>query len=144
MKKLFALITCFALVAAPGCKSLLPIITEIISVASEAGQILDAIDAAADHYFKNNPAPEVEKEYRDSMAKARLSLATVYKLSKGAEHLNNDEVIAAFADFREAYKNLQKLLGPLGIVSEDGLLMAMPGQKPLQLPEPEALTFTLE
>jgi hypothetical protein len=124
--------------------SVLPILSSVIAAITEAGQVLDAIDIAAQRHFANTPNKSLEEEYGLAMSKARLALSAAMRTAKGAEKLDQQKVDQAFADFRKAYQDVIELLGPYGIVatSQDGNYGTTGVQ--VVVPEPMALTLEVE
>lgn len=133
-----------ATVTATGCAAILPAIPKIVSVITDAMSILQIIDGAANEFFRTHPdvPPEVRAKYVTLHAKAVSALNGANHSLRGVEDLDQGDVDAAFAEFKAAYRELADFLASEGIMS-GGTMKAGDGST-IAIPEPEALTFTLD
>ena len=131
-----------AAILSTGCSMLAKWLPRVISALGQAGQVLDAIDTAARSWFTANPNAEAEARYVSLMGKARAALAATHAAAEGTDELAHENTVAAFEAYRQAYAELLKLLGPMGIVAPatDGAL-STGDDGALMVPAPEALTL---
>jgi hypothetical protein len=127
-----------------GACSLLSVIAKVLPYITEAGNVVDAIEAYADQAFAQNPNPDLQHKVTVGIAKSRQALDTVNAAARGAESLANEDLVAAFNRFREAYEALLALTQPLGNVRVQlpGAMLAVEGDV-LFVPTPETL-FAVE
>ncbi len=133
----FVLFACLALPTVTGCAaiSLLP---DVIAAVTDGTQLLDAIDIFINAYFVSHPNPTEQAKCAAAMAKCRAALNTALRAAQAATALDQGQVDAAFADFKDAYASLLVLVQPYGVVpTHAGNFAASPGT--LQVPEPIAL-----
>lgn len=126
-----------------GCAAIRKVIAKVLPIVVELAELLDAIDARAQEHFKQNPDADAEKTYAQIMAKAHLALSTVTRVAKGVEAAGDQDLEAAFSEFKKAYGDILALLGPLGVVvpTDDGTFSAPGDGGPLQVPAPDTLTL---
>lgn len=125
-----------------GCSALAaiwPIITQIVSIVTEASEILEAIESVADKHFHDHPGGLAEKEYREALISARLSLSEIMRETQKGEDVDREKVDQAFEVFKDAYRELQEILMGQGLLTAQGALKVRQGVEPIQLPEPAAL-----
>lgn len=129
--------------SASGCAAIAKVIEVILPLVVEAAEILDAIDAKAQVYFKANPDPETESTYGQIMSRAKLALSAITRAAKGAQSAEDQDLDAAFIEFRQAYSDILALLGPFGIVapSTDGTFSAAVNDGPLMVPAADMLVL---
>ena len=133
-------------VALTGCAALsaaLPEIVSVITKVADASIILDQIKAFVDSYFAAHPDAGKQRGIDAALTKTRLALLTAQRSAQGAEHLDQKQTDAAFADFRAAYEELTQLLAGI-----DGLHVAKSGEalqaRPGELVIPTPLAMKLE
>ena len=125
-----------------GCAAALPIIATVLRYVDDAALILQTIDDHADLFFTQHPNEELQRRYTDVMTRARSALHLALRAERGANQLSDDEIDAAFAEFRDAYKELLRVTAPMGVRQAtdpgDGR-MAAPAPGILVVPQPLAL-----
>jgi hypothetical protein len=130
-----------SLVTLPGCPEFWRVLPSIVSAVTDAILVLDQVESFVGAYFAANPNPEQQKKVATAIGKCRNALTVAQRATKGVDKLGQEEVDAAFAEFRAAWVELSALItGIPGIrVQRAGepTLSAAPGQ--LVVPEPEAL-----
>lgn len=134
-------------VSTGGCAALVPVLSKVVAAVTEAGQILDMIDASVRSWFARKPDPELEKDYARAMGAARLALSAALKTTTGVERLSQEDVDAAFADFRQAYGDVVALLTAAGVAKPAGteaFVMASADGEALTLPTPMALSLRVD
>jgi hypothetical protein len=137
MKSLRAFVLALSLVvAASSCAAVVASLPKVIAVVTDASLILNQIDSFVNGVFTVKPDAELQKKYAQAMEVARKALAAANRIAAGSEHLTQQQVAEAFADFRVAYQDLLALVGPLGVSTGNGD-KAAPGM--LNVPEPLAL-----
>ena len=120
MKILSVFCLCFAL---SGCAAFgavigaLPTITQLVQ---DAMLVLDQIDSTARPFFEREENADLLREYDRRMFQAKKTLQVALRASEGGQKLNDEEIDAAFAEFREAYKDLLGLLRDSGLMSAEG------------------------
>lgn len=140
MLKRLVLALSLALVV-PGCAALAQVLPTVIATVTEAITWLEAIDSVAEEYFNSNPDPATKKAYKKLYARAQTALSAAMRASRAAEKLGQEDIDAAFEEFRKAYQDIVVLLGSLGVVSVgygSSTLEAAPGD-PMLVPPPEDL-----
>jgi hypothetical protein len=135
-----------SLVTLPGCPEFWRVLPKVVQVVTDAILVLDQAEEFSRAYFAANPNPDLEKKVAKGIAKCRSALGAAQRAASGTEKLGQEQVDAAFADFRAAWVELSGLLAGIpGLqVQRDGapMLSAAPGG--VVLPEPEALRFEVE
>lgn len=139
-KLLHRIILTVALLLVPGCSSVLKALPTVIQYVQDAQMILDTIDRQAKPLLERFANEEIRMEYDRAMVTAQQTLQVALRSSKGTEELSKEQIDEAFANFREAYKNLLAVLRRAGVMSADGTMKTMPGVEPLTVPEPLAVT----
>ena len=142
-KALRTLLILLCLVATPSCAAVLSALPKVVAAVTDAGQIVDSIKDFVDAYFVAHPDAAKQKLVDAAILKAKESLNLALRTANGAQELDQKKVDEAFADFKQAYRELLALVGPLG-VRQDGTaapLKAAPGGDSLTVPEPAALTL---
>lgn len=119
-----------------GCARFVSKLPVVISMVTDGTMVLDTIEAFVHKFFEAHPSPEKQQKIGAAIAQARIALHAALRTAHGAEKLNQSKVDEAFADFRDAYRALIELVGPLGIQSGDRLAVTPGG---LMVPEPLAL-----
>jgi hypothetical protein len=105
-----------ALSVGTSCSQLLPLLPTIVAAVQDAALIIDRIERYVDAVFAAKPDPAAETAVRTALDETRVALSMALRASKGAADLGRDDAVAAFAEFRQAYVALLKLLKPLGVV----------------------------
>jgi DNA primase len=122
LKKLTPLlITLLAVLAAPlGCAALsaaVPVLAQVATVATNAVSVLDAVEDASDAFFAVKPDAGKQAAVDRAINDCRLAIAAATSVAQGTKDLDAKQADAAFAQFREAYKNLAALLDDVGVTS---------------------------
>lgn len=138
MLKKLALIVAFAF-AVPACAAVVASLPTIVAAVTDGLMVVDSIKQFVDTYFKVQPNAALESKVEIAITRVRQALHVALRATKGTEKLTQEQVDAAFAEFRAAYTELLVLVGPLGVTTGD-TLRATPGT--LSVPEPMALTLT--
>ena len=115
----------------------------VIQLVQDAVLVIDQIDSAARPFFEKEENAEFLKEYDEKMFVAKKSLQIALRASEGGKKLSDEEIDAAFADFRDAYKDLLGLLRDHGLMSEAGAMKASSGVS-IDVEAPLALTLRSE
>lgn len=122
-----------------GCAWLKQNIPVAVTYAEDAQAILNVIEVAERAFFVIAPNPDLEKQVDQGIIDAQLALDAGIRILSGASDLSQDQVDAAFADFRKAYASLLELLKQVGIVTPTpeghGLMTA----RGIRIPAPLAL-----
>lgn len=140
MLKRLALVLALAM-ALPGCAAIARIASVVAEAITEYGPILDVIASAADDYFDANPDAD-RASYAKAMAKARLALSATMHAARGATESTDQDVDAAFEEFRKAYQDVLAILGPLGVASPSTKHVLTVGPAGVvHVPPPESLTL---
>ncbi len=125
-------------IAVPACAAFVSALPVIIAVANYAAMVLDDIQHFADIWFRTHPDASKQAAVDAAVSKCRAALALAERATAGAEALDQKQVDAAFADFREAYTALLDLVAPIGVKAVGPGVQAPPGG--LQVPSAESLT----
>lgn len=103
----------------------------IIQYVTDAQLILDRIDQSVRPLLALRNDSELNAKYAQAMEQTRAALQVALRSAKGGQHLSEDELDAAFSDFRTAYTQLREIVRSLDTLS------ASPSAEPI--PEPLAL-----
>lgn len=128
-----------AMCCATGCASLggvIPVLQDAILVAEDGQSILQALRAAFDFFSATNIlSQDVQVKAQQAFQDAALALDAAVRALHGGKELDDQQIDAAFEDFRQAYTNLVAILRDLGVVQEKatGLLAAKRGDKDVVL-----------
>lgn len=123
-----------------GCAAIGAALPGIIAAVTDGAAIIDAIERFVSNYFLSHPDPEAQKRIGEAVLKCRVALNVALRSAQGASKLSDEQVDAAFADFKVAYLELIGLTKPYGVVPAGGnRLRAAPGGGVLEVPEPMAL-----
>lgn len=114
-----ALLAAVTSITAAGCPAFIKAIPVIAAALSESSTVLDAISAVSDKYYAQHLDAD-RAEYDTAMSATRTSLAAAAYLSRGAEHMTQEQTDAAWEDFYASYNKLLGVLGPLGVVAVSG------------------------
>lgn len=133
----------------PSCSAVLPFLPKIVAVVTDAISTLQVIDSAVARWMDARPNldPKVRARYRASYERCVTALNAANRALAGVEKLDQQDIDAAFAEFREAYIALRDLLAIEGIARADAggrLMVSSDGADAIELPVPEAMTFRLE
>jgi hypothetical protein len=132
------LVLCFACTALTGCPSAWPVITDVLMYVEDAARILDIVRSSVNQYFAVTPNPAVQAKIEAAIGNTSLALDTLLRVGRGAKALDSKDSIAAFAQFRAAYEDLEALLKSAGVVGPDGKMGVGAGQR-MAFPRPLAL-----
>jgi hypothetical protein len=106
-------------------------IPAVVAFVSEATKQLDVVDATQGAWFKAHPDPEKQLEVEKALAKCRDALAAAEHGGAGADHLTQGRPDAAFADFRKAWDELERVTATIRglryVRPGESLLAAEPG-----------------
>lgn len=141
-RDLFELGACLV-VAGCGGISLSQGLNVTIGALQAATDTLDVIQGFVTDYFRAKPDATKEKEVDDAIAKTREGLITATKLLEGVEAATQLQIDNATKDFKAAWDELVKLVGPLGVkISKPGEhLMMSEGEHGIVVDEPEILSL---
>ena len=127
LKRLFLLVMVLSL--STGCAlfgAVIGALPTIIQIVQDAEIILDQIDIAAKPFFERAENKDLLREYNTRMFTAKRALQVALRASEGGKELSDDEIDAAFDDFKVAYKELLALLRDNKLMSDDGKLRVSP------------------
>lgn len=138
-RKLVVLLLAAQLLACAAVMTHLPM---VIAAVTDGSMVLDAVES----FVKKSPAVLADEARRaqveTALAAARAALSVALRLAQGVRAMDQAQVDEAFRDFRLAYAALLQLVGPLGVKTSGGNLMAVsPGM--LLVPEPLAFRVRL-
>jgi hypothetical protein len=124
----------------PGCAAIQKNLPTVLAYVQDGMLVLDEIARFAPIVFAAHPNPKLEAEVNAALAKARASLDTALRIAQGTADINQAQLDAAFAEFKQAYLDVTGLLGPYGLSVQGTALVARSGPTPsLVVPEPLAL-----
>lgn len=122
-----------------GCAAVIGALPTIIQIVQDAMLILDDIDDAARPFFERAENQALLDEYNEKMLAAKKTLRIALRATEGGKRLSDEEIDAAFADFRDAYKDLLSLLRDNKLMKDKGALKAVNGVT-IDVEEPLALS----
>ena len=130
-------------IVSTACAPVIRALPQIVSVITDASATIQLIDSAVSAWFARHPdvKPEVRDQYRAAYERCLIALNVANHAAAGAGALDQQEVDAAFAEFRAAYLALRDLLvlERVATVAPDGRLSVDDGADLIVLPEPVAL-----
>ena len=134
----FVLATTLALTAA-GCGAVLSAIPVVISAATTAGEVVDAIESFVRAHNVH------EKAVDDALISTRAALVAVLNAADGARSIHDQNLQAALDHFQSAYNALLAAVAPFGIHApvEGGRLGAI-SQEQLEVPTAPQLRLSFE
>jgi hypothetical protein len=145
LPKLFILL-CLVF-GAPACATILPMLPKLVAVVTDAMATLTIIDGAVDQWIDQHPNvdPKLRAKYEAAYARCVAALNAANHALAGAEKLDQQDIDAAFAEFRAAYLAMRDLLVMEGVAvagPQDELSVGV-ATGAIVLPVPEALTYRL-
>jgi len=141
-RKILALILSTFMVTGSGCSAVQKVVDAfptVIQYVQDANMVLDAIDRAVVPLLALKGDPEFNHKYAGAMDAVRRTLQVALRSVEGGKNLSEEEVDAAFVDFRAAYVQLRVLLEQSGLMNSAGTFAAVPGKLNLTVPEPLAM-----
>ncbi len=115
------------------------ILSQVATVLSDAGNILNLVDVAWRSAARAKPPSEADqKRFDQLLADSYRALSIANSSVRGAKDLDQKQYDAAFADFKRSYSELNAFLLDKGVVSKQGLVGLGNAES---LPEPAALDF---
>ncbi len=139
------LMLALSLVSVAACGAIASALPSVVAAVTDAALILDEIERFVDAYFASRPDAEGKRQAAQAIGKARSALLAANRAATGSQKLDQQQIDAAFSDFRVAYQELTAILDGLRI---PGLRVARPGESALQaspgelaVPPPMALTL---
>ena len=139
MKLLAAALAVTIALSTAGCAALASVLPDVIAAVTDGAQILDVIERFVANYFASHPDAEAQKRLGDAVTRCRVALNVALRTAKAAKALDDQQVEAAFDEFKRAYLELLALTKPYGVhPAGDGRLRAAPGGGDLEVPEPLA------
>jgi hypothetical protein len=142
IKKILS-IAILSLSMSTGCAAVMGALPTIIQIVQDAMLILDDIDHAAKPFFERAENKELLDQYNAKMLTAKKTLRVALRATEGGQQLSDEEIDSAFADFREAYKELLSLLRDNNLMTEKGSLKAVNGVT-IDVDEPLAIARASE
>lgn len=134
------LFACVLAITVPGCaawQKVEPVLNDVQTAVTDAAAILDAIRSVVNVFFLAKPMPEVQAKIEKVLGDTELGLSAAARALKGVQDASQEQLDAAWKDFRASYAELLTLLRDVGIVSTDGKMATRRGM--VSLPEPLAM-----
>ena len=132
-----ALLSAFLALPIQGCAPLFAALPDVIAAITDGAQIIDVIEHFVANYFVMHPDAEAQKKVAEAINRCRLSLNLALRTAQASKELNDQQVDAAFNDFKAAYIELLGLTKPYGVKPAGGKMMTARGDS-LEVPEPLA------
>lgn len=108
-------IVMFLFLSLLGCAGLISLLPKAIAIVTDAQMILDRIEDYSDAIFSVQPNPRAQRNVEQTLDRCRTALNVALRTTTAAKSLSEEDVDAAFEDFRKAYKNLLTLVEPLRV-----------------------------
>lgn len=121
----------------PGCalfRAEVPALSEVAGDIADAQAVVDSVEASVRAFFLQNPNPEKEQVLEAAIANCRMGIDAAVRALRGAQELDEGKILAAYADFRDAWDDLQRALRWAGIAGQGGRMKTAGG--PLGFPTP--------
>lgn len=113
-----SLVLIVALLSSPsslGCASFSSVLGYVVTASADANALLGYAKSLVDAYYAANPNPADQAKADKGIADAELALDTAEAALSGVGDASQAQVAAAFASFVQAWADLEKLLGDLGV-----------------------------
>ena len=132
----------------PACATIVPMLPKLVAVVTDAMATLTVIDSAVDGWLDQHPNvdPKLRRDYEAAYTRCVTALNAANHALAGAEKLDQQDIDAAFAEFRAAYLALRDLLVMQGVAVAAGngeLSVSASPSDAIVLPVPEAFTYRL-
>lgn len=127
-------------VTLPGCaawQKVQPVLNDVQATITDASAIIDAVQSVVDVFFALKPNAELEVKVKKAIGDVSLGLSVAARALRGVENASQEQLDAAWRDFRGSYAELLVILRDVGIVSSDGKMATRRGS--VVLPEPLAV-----
>jgi hypothetical protein len=124
----------------PGCaawQKVQPVLSDVEAKITDASALIDAIQSVVTVFFLARPAPEVQAKVEKAIGDVSLGLSAASRALRGVENASQEQLDAAWKDFRGSYAELLVILRDIGIVSADGKMATRRGT--VALPDPLAM-----
>lgn len=128
------------LATAPGCAAVVAALPTIITAVTDATLVLGQIQHFADLFFKDFPDATKQKQVDEAIAKCEDALSAAEHATVGGQDLTQEQIDAAFDNFKTAYQELMVIVGPLGVMQDRNTktFKARPGRQ-LFVPHADAM-----
>lgn len=118
-------------------KQVIPVLSDAAAYIDDAQEIVHIIRAAVDVWFYTHNDEKARVKVSHLLGDVAMGLDAAIRATRGAELMTNEQMDAAWSEFRRAYAELEAVLQDLGIIGKDGRLGVSRDAKPI--PEPLAL-----
>ena len=145
MNKLRMWVLALAICLMPGCAAFQKVVSSlptVIQYVQDAAFILDSIDRAVLPILSLQKDDQLTRKYANVMDVTRQSLQVALRSAEGGKQLSEDEIDAAFANFRKSYTQLLSLLQTANLMSTSGTMAAAPGAYQITVETPLAVSRT--
>lgn len=142
MKRITLALALVTTLTLSSCAAVVAHLPTVVAAVTDAMLVLDSIERFVALYFVKHPDEDKAAKVAAALVRARGALNAALRSAEGAKQLDQGQVDAAFAEFREAYQALIALVGPLGVQPGGPALRAAPDT--LIVPEPMALSLKLK
>jgi hypothetical protein len=140
MKRIALLLVLLSASLTPSCATVQKNLPTVLAYVQDGMLVLDEIARFAPIVFAAHPDPALEAKVDAGLSKARAALDTALRIAQGTTDINQAQLDAAFAEFKQAYLDVTGLLGPYGVSRQGTAMVARGGPKPtLVVPEPLAV-----
>lgn len=144
-RRMMMLAACvFFMMTLPGAACVsqaLPVLTKVVSVLTNAKVQADRVDAIVQDFMRATNADEATRaEYGRVRDAVLAGIDTARAATEGATDLSQEDYVAAFAEFNEAWSHLQSFLQKTGAL-KGAKLSAGGTSGEVDMPEPLALKF---
>lgn len=90
---------------------------DVAGYVAEASNDLSLVEQMFNAYLAVAPMPLVQAEFAKLDQAARLGLSTASSATDGVKEVSNQQLVAAFADFKEAYGKIEALAKNAGVLA---------------------------
>jgi hypothetical protein len=144
IKKTIGVLATAAGLLTQGCflASVAPMLPKVAAVISDAGATLNIIQNVTSSWFAHNPDAELEMQVTEKINSAWAAIRSANAATRGVEGLTQEQYVAAFEDFRTAYRELHELLKKEGLLS--GTKLGSGTGRSVDIPEPAALSMRID
>jgi len=146
--KIIAAVALVLALSLPGCTpsmlaQLVPILADVALAIAQAEPEVKLVEAEVATYFAAHPNPAAQQKAIEAIGKLRSSLVLAARSVHAAQSLTQADLDLAFADFKIAWIELQRILEEDGIVRDGRFAISPGGHSSPSLPEPIAFHLTV-
>lgn len=111
-------------------------LTEAAVYVADAQQVVDVVRAVSNLWFLSHPGTDAQAKVERAIGEVSRTIDVAVRATRGAQDLTQEQLDAAWNEFRAAYRELQSVLQDVGVVNGAALGLS---RGPVPIPEPIAM-----